>query len=160
MATIQTLKHGEPNWDAKVNANFAALVNDSKSLVDNFGSYKTTTNIVGLNGASPRASDAWVRLYSFGQLAILHWDIHVDNVSSWTSGVIKSCLAIDSDWIGNWTYGDSWANSVELISGKLTQNSWLASPRNPGELSLRLWGDGSQATGGIEVSGWEIITRK
>lgn len=32
MADIQTIAHGEPNWDSKVNANFKALVGSVQNV--------------------------------------------------------------------------------------------------------------------------------
>lgn len=152
-ATIQTLKHGEPNWDAKVNANFQALMTNQGKA----SSYKSTNNIVGMNGAVPRTNDAIVDLYEWGDIFILHWDVHVDNVASWTNGLIKSAFSLDSDWIGKWTHATDFDNKSDALAAvTMTQDSWLASSARPGEMSLRIWGDASKATNGIDVAGYAL----
>lgn len=156
MATIQTLRHGEPNWDAKINANFAALMTNQGKA----SSYKSTNNIVGMNGAVPRTNDAIVELFEWGDIFILHWDIHVDGITTWSNGLIKSAFSLDNNWLGKWTHVTNFGSHTDAlangVSTPMTQDSWLAASERPGEMALRIWGEAEKAVHGIDVQGYEL----
>lgn len=157
MTAIQEIKHGAPAWDSAVNANFQALASSLGTVTD----FKTTKNVVGLNGASPNPSDADVKLWEFGKIAILRWYVRVKNLTNWASWEVKPVMTIDNEFVGQWTDAEDF-RIYEPREINTIYDMWLDSKDRPGEIVLRFMGDDSGAkygADGININGAAILTR-
>lgn len=114
---LQTITHGEPNWDAKVNA----LINGVSSLEDGFSSLKisdwSTAGIVIKNGFAFNENSKGYRFVTFPNGKLIEIDVKFR-----TTGGIKGLVADNvitlPDFVGN--NGEAfdagfWGNQIRVF---------------------------------------------
>ena len=82
MERLQTLNHGEPNWDSKINSNFEVLNSQTQ---DNSAIYKGMEyldSLTQLNGAKINKGNQWIRKMKFKDFDLIMYNIVVSNITA------------------------------------------------------------------------------